>query len=308
MEGVLVANRAEMIRQEMEMIGDITLGPLQEASRTIMSYVPQILGALALLLIGWLVALLLRKVTGKALRAAGVDVIVQHTGILTTLERGGIRMRPSELLGWGIYWLILFSTLVATFNALGLEVASMLLHAIVLYIPRLLVALLLLGLGFFASRYIDTMVTAGATALDLPFPNVWGRAAQSLILFMAGIMVLSELGIATRVVTLSFMVLLAMGGLTAVLAFGLGGKEVAGQLTAGQCLRKLLAAGDVVQYGGYEGMVREIGYTHVSLVTEQGIVTIPNATFLNVTIIKRSPQPMGQVSANSLKAQHAVSS
>jgi small-conductance mechanosensitive channel len=86
----------------------------------------------------------------------------------------------------------------------------------------------------------------------------------------------------------------------------LGGKEVAGQLTAGQCLRKLLAAGDVVQYGGYEGMVREVGYTHVSLVTEQGIVTIPNATFLNATLVKRSPQPTVPASANALKAQQAV--
>lgn len=303
-----MANKAEIIRQEMEMIGDITLGPLQTASRTIMSYVPQILGALALLLIGWIVALLLRKVTGKALRAAGVDVIAQRAGITTILERGGIRKRPSELLGWGIYWLILFSTLVATFNALGLEIASMLLHAIVLYIPRLLVALLLLGLGFFASRYIDTMVTAGATALDLPFPDIWGRAAQSLILFMAGIMVLSELGIATRVVTLSFIVLLAVGGLSAVMAFGLGTKEVAGQLAAGQCLRKLLQPGDVVQYGGYEGTVREVGYTHVSLAIEQGIVTIPNAIFLNTTIIKRSPRPGGQASANASKAQQTVPS
>lgn len=303
-----MANKAEIIRQEMEAIGDITLGPLQTASRTIMSYAPQILGALALLLIGWLVALLLRKVTGKALRAAGVDVIAQRAGMTTVLERGGIRKRPSELLGWGVYWLILFSTLVATFNALGLEMASMLLHAIVLYIPRLLVALLLLGLGFFASRYVDTMVTAGATALNLPLPDVWGRAAQSLIVFMAGIMVLSELGIATRVVTLSFVVVLAVGGLAAVMAFGLGTKEVAGQLASGQCLRKLLEPGDVVQYGGYEGTVREVGYTHVSLVTEQGIVTIPNATFLNTTIIKRSPQPRGQASANASKAQQTVSS
>ena len=288
------------------MIGDITLAPLQQASQTIMSYLPHIVGALALLLVGWIVAMLLRKVTGKALRAAGVDVIAQRMGITTVLGRGGISKRPSELLGWGIYWLILFSTLVATFNALGLEMASLLLHAIALYIPRLLVALLLFGLGFVASRYIDTIVTAGATALHLPLPDAWGRAAQSLILFMASIMVLNELGITTRLVTLSFIVLLAVGGLTAVMAFGLGSKEVAGQLAAGQCLRKLLKPGDVVLSGGFEGTVQEIGYTHVSLVTEQGIVTIPNAIFLNATIIKRIAQPAIFASSNNSKAHHAV--
>jgi small-conductance mechanosensitive channel len=127
-----------------------------------------------------------------------------------------------------------------------------------------------------------------------------------LILFMAAIMVLNELGIATRLVTLSFIVLLAVGGLTAVMAFGLGGKEVAGQLAAGQCLRKLLQPGDVVQYGCYEGTVQEIGYTHVSLVTEQGSVTIPNAIFLNATIIKRGAQPAILASPNNAKVHHAV--
>lgn len=301
-----MTNQAELLKQEMAMIGDITLGPLQQASQTIMNYLPQLVGALALLLVGWIVAMLLRKVTGKALRAAGVDVIAQRMGITTVLARGGISKRPSELLGWGSYWLILFSTLVATFNALGLEMASLLLHAIALYIPRLLVALLLFGLGFVASRYIDTIVTAGATALNLPMPDIWGRAAQSLILFMASIMVLNELGIATRMVTLSFIVLLAVGGLTAVLAFGLGSKDVAGQLSAGQCLRNVLQPGDVVQYGCYEGTVQEIGYTHIGLVTEEGIVTIPNATFLNATIIKRVAQPAILASSNHTHVHHAV--
>lgn len=268
----------------------VTVEPLQYVYHVLVGYLPRLIGALTILLGGWLAAIVLRKLTAKALRAIGLDVISERAGVMAILQRGGVHRRPSELLGWGVYWLMLFSALVGMFNALGLEVASLLLQAVVLYIPNILIALLLLGLGFFVSRYIDTMTTAAAAALNLPFPNAWGRGAQTLILFIVAVMVLGELGIATQVVSLGFVVLLAVFGLAAVVAFGLGTREVAEQLAAGQCLRQLLEPGDDIQYDCYTGTVQGVGFTHVSLKTEQGLVTIPNAVFLRATIVKRPPR------------------
>ena len=274
-----------------QLLRTVTVDPLQHVWRTVVAYLPQLLGALALLLVGWLVAIVLRKVTGKMLRALGLDVLAERTGGTAILRRGGIQARPSELLGRGVYWLILFSALVATFNALGLEVASLLLRAIVLYIPNLLVALLLLGLGFFASRYVDTLVTATAAGFNLPFPDAWGRTAQVFILLLAGAMVLSELGIATALVSIGFIVLLSVAGSATVVAFGLGTRDIVTQLAAGQCLRHILHPNDSIQYSDYEGIIQEVGLTHVSLKTEQGIVTIPNTVLLHSTIVKQRSTP-----------------
>jgi hypothetical protein len=181
----------DLIKQEAGAIKAVTMGPLKQASAAISGYVPQMFAALVILVMGWVVAVVLRKVTSKGCRALGFDVIAERTGMSGLLQRGGIVSRPSELLGFGIYWLILFSALVAMFNTLGLNMASMLLHSIVTYIPHLLTSLLLLGLGFLASRYIDTLVKAAASAINLPLSHLWGRAAQSLILFMTGVLVLN---------------------------------------------------------------------------------------------------------------------
>ena len=295
-----MATKAELIKQEVETIKDVTMGPLQQASRAISSYFPQLIGALVILVIGWLVAVILQKVVGKALRALGFDLVSERMGMTDILQRSGLRKRPSELIGWLIYWLILFSTLVATFNALGLEMASVLLQSIVAYIPRLLIALFLLGLGFLASRYIDTLVTATATAFELPVPHVWGRAAQSVILFMTGVMVLGELGISTRIVSLSFLVLLAVAGIAAAVAFGLGTRSVVEQFAAGQSLRQWLHPGNVIQYDGQEGAIETIGPTHVTIRTHQGIVAIPNTVMLHATIVQpsqaASPPPAPETS------------
>jgi len=281
-----MATKTEILQQEVGKIKDVTVGPLKQASMALSSYMPQIIGALSILVVGWLVALLLRKVTGKGLRALGLDVVLERVGVLDILQRGGIHKRPSELIGWLIYWLILFSTLMATFNVLGLAMASVLLQSIVTYIPHLLIALFLLGLGFFASRYIDTMVTATAAAFDLPAPDAWGRAAQGLILFITVVIALGELGISTRIVNFTFLVLLAVAGIAAAIAFGLGTRRVIEPLAAGQSLRQWLHPGDVVRYDQHDGTIDMIGPTHVHIRTPQGIVAIPNAVMLDATIIK----------------------
>lgn len=301
----MLAAVAQM-KQEVGMIKDVTMGPLQQASRAISSYFPQVLGALGILVVGWLVAVLLRKITAKALRALGLDVIAERTGMTDVLQRGSIRKRPSELIGAGIYWLILFSALVAMFNTLGLNMASMLLQSIVTYIPHLLIALLLLSLGFFASRYIDTLVTAAATAFDLPAPHAWGRVAQSLILFMAGVVALGELDISTQIISLTFLVFLGVAGIAAAMAFGLGARRVVEQLAAGQGLRQLLQPGDVIQYDCHEGTLEAVGYTHISLRTDQGVVTIPNTVMLNATIIKRRSIAATPVATKAPKAQQPL--
>lgn len=281
-----MATKAELIQQEVGKITDITVGPLKQVSMAISNYLPQIIGALTILVAGCLVAVLLRKVTGKALRALGLDIVSERVGIMDILQRGGIPKRPSELIGWLIYWLILFSTLVATFNVLGLGMASVLLQAIVTYIPHLLTALLLLGLGFFASRRIDQMVTATASAVDLPAPDAWGRAAQGLILFITIVITLGELGISTRIINFSFLVLLAVAGIAAAIAFGLGTRRVVEFLAAGQSLRQWLQPGDVVRYDRYDGTIERVGSTHVHIRTQQGIVAVPNTVMLDATIVK----------------------
>jgi small-conductance mechanosensitive channel len=88
-------------------------------------------------------------------------------------------------------------------------------------------------------------------------------------------------------VSLSFLVLLGVAGIAAAVAFGLGTRNVVEQLAAGQGLRQFLQHGDVIQYDCYEGTIETVGYTHVSLRTDQGVVTIPNTVMLNAAIVKR---------------------
>jgi small-conductance mechanosensitive channel len=303
-----MATKTELIQQEMGKLKDVTMEPLKQASMAVSSYFPQIMGALTILITGWLVALLLRKMTGKALRALGLDIVLERIGITHILQRSSIHKRPSELMGWLLYWLILFSTLMATFNVLGLSVASVLLQSIVAYIPHLLTALLLLGLGFFASRYIDTMATATASAFDLPVPDAWGRAAQGLIVFITAVITMSELGISTRIVNFSFLVVLAVSGMAAAIAFGLGTRRIIEQFAAGQSLRQWLHPGDLINYDPYVGTIETIGHTHVTIQTSQGIVAIPTTVILSATVIKPIQDAPPPVTSSALVSHQNLTS
>ncbi|GIX47344.1 MAG: hypothetical protein KatS3mg131_1555 [Candidatus Tectimicrobiota bacterium] len=99
------------------------------------------------------------------------------------------------------------------------------------------------------------------------------------------------MGIATTIVSFGFIVFLGVAGSAAVVAFGLGTRDVAAQLAAGQCLRRLLRVGEVIQYGMYEGTVRELGLTHVVVESGDGLVIIPNTELLRATVVKRQAVP-----------------
>jgi hypothetical protein len=71
---------------------------------------------------------------------------------------------------------------------------------------------------------------------------------------------------------------------------------------AGQGLRQFLQHGDVIQYDCHEGTIEAVGYTHVSLRTDQGVVTIPNTVMLNATIVKRRSAAPPRVTTNTSKA------
>jgi small-conductance mechanosensitive channel len=130
--------------------------------------------------------------------------------------------------------------------------------------------------------------------------------AQSLILFMAGIMALGELDISTQIFSFSFLVLLGVAGIAAAVAFGLGTRSVVEQLAAGQGLRQCLQPGEVIQYDCHEGTIEAVGYTHINLRTDQGIVVIPNTVMLNATIIKRRSIAATPVTTHTSKAKQPV--
>ena len=214
----------------MENWNYVVLDPIRAMLASTAAYVPKLLGALFILILGWIFAKVVREISHRILQSIKFESIAQKAGISEVLGKGGIRMTASEMISRLVYWFIMIIILVMTLNALGLTVASQLLERITAYIPRVISALFVLIIGMFLSNVISGIVGTTALNTKIPKPEALQTLTRWAILVFTALTALGELGIGTLIVSATFNIFFGAICLALALAFGLGGKEVAGKI------------------------------------------------------------------------------
>jgi len=209
---------------------------LLEPARMILDQIGQfiinILLVLVILVIGWLIAKLLKSIATRVLRALKLDELSDRIELESLLAKGGIKYSLSELLGVVIYWLAILVTFMVAVNSVGLTVAADLLNRVVLYIPNIIAAIFILILGMFVATLLKNIIQTIATNAGLSEEKLLGKVVEVLVMVFVIIMALEQLNIGAKVLQLILSVVLGAFGLAIALAFGLGCKETAGKIVA----------------------------------------------------------------------------
>lgn len=187
---------------------------------------PKFLGALAILIIGYFVAKAIAAAVRKLLEAANLNQHVHGATGGSIIERAV--PNPTGLVSSIVYWLIfLFSVSIAV-SALGIPFLVDFLRAIYGYLPNVFAALLIFMVAGAVSAGVATLVAN--TMGDTPTGKVVGTAAPVLVMVIAVFMILNQLKIAPEIVTITYAAILGAVALGMALAFGLGGRDVAGKM------------------------------------------------------------------------------
>ena len=173
--------------------------------------------------IGWLVS----KASSWILRTAGFDRFSYRAGFTSLLEKGNVRKQPSELVGSIIYWIVILASLLAGLQALHVEAVERLTAGFLGYIPSLLVAVVILILGYLLMVFLGRTVLIAAVNARLKFARWLSVAVQVIIMLFTIAMAADELGIAGNVIVLAFSIVFGGAVLALALAFGLGAKDIA---------------------------------------------------------------------------------
>ncbi len=200
--------------------------PLEEMWIKFLAFVPNLLGALVILLVGAIIARIIRTIVERGLRLARFDTLTERAGINQALEQGQITTKPSGIVGKLFYWIVMLVTLLMAVNALGLTVATELLSKLLDFIPNLIAALFILALGFFFGGLIRSFVATLAGGVRAVNPQTVGKVAQAAVIIFVVDVSLKQLGIATAIIDHAIVVVLAALGLGLALAFGLGCKDI----------------------------------------------------------------------------------
>jgi hypothetical protein len=210
--------------------GDAVFLALSNALNAFLAAIPLVIGALLIIIIGWIIAGALARLTTEVLRRVGADrLYAEHAGRVYGERTRSIT--PSVVGGELVKWLVRLVFLVAAANVLGLTQVSELLNDVLLWIPNLIVAAIILLVAPLVARFVRGTIEVGAGEMGFSNAPLLGRIAEIAIVAFAVIIVINQLGIAANLVNTLFIGVVAALSLAFGLAFGLGGRDVAAQLT-----------------------------------------------------------------------------
>ncbi len=262
-----------------------------EAANQLFSLAPRVIAMVAVLVIGYVIAKLVARVTVLVSEKLGLQIAAERSGLAESMAHTNIGRNVPAIIGTIVFWLMMCVFIMAAFSTLnigGLEPVSEAMSRVVNYIPNLLAAAVVVVVGLLAASFVRGVVATSADRVGLPFAEHLANACYYVLAILTLTAVCSQLGL--RFELLQNLILIAAGGLAIGfgLAFGLGGRDVMAGILAGYYIRQRLHSGDHVLVGSMEGTVREVGPVATVIETEEdGLLnrrSIPNTKMLNEAV------------------------
>jgi len=267
---------------ETKKLGDAVASSSAAIMDAVVTYLPSILGAVLLLLAGWILARLLRAVTVRSVLL--LDTLLSRVTKTAGVER--LRMaRSSTVLGAVVFWVVLLFFVTAATHVLGLQSFTQWLARLLDYLPTLAAGLLIVIVGYVFSRFLADLVQATATRLAPPQRNALARVAQGMVLVTAILVGADQIGIQVTFIAIlvGAIVAAAVGGVT--IAVSLGARDYVSNLIGAHYMRQAFDVGQRVRVGGHEGRILEITVTSVVLETDEGRVAVPARVYHEQPIV-----------------------
>lgn len=194
------------------------------------AFIPKFFGAIVILIIGWLIAKIIRTVVEKLLKVVRFDKVTEKARVDQFLADGGIKSTAIQIIGGLFYWLILLIVILAAFDTMGMYGASELFNEIILFIPNIIVASFVLIVGFFVANILAQVAVSYLKNVKVYYADAIGKFIHyGFILFVISV-TLTQLNIGREIINTAFMLLLGAICLAFGLAFGLGARDHASKI------------------------------------------------------------------------------
>lgn len=211
--------------------GEVLTTSFQELGTGVIAFVPKLVVALVIFLIGWVIAAFLGRIVAQVLRIIPIDNALRSLGLEEAVSRAGFKLDAAAFIGGLVKWFFIVVFLVAAVDVLGLsQINNFLSDVVLVYLPNVIVAAFIIVIAAIIADVIKKIVIGSAKAAELPSANFLGALSKWSIWIFAILAALFQLGVAAPFVQTLFIGVVGMLALASGLAFGFGGKDLAGRL------------------------------------------------------------------------------
>lgn len=272
----------------MEGIYQTVVSALQKAIgenvQKVVEFLPNLISAVLILLIGWILAKVVEKIFARVLKTVKVDEVSEKRGIGKMLQDIGIERKPSDLGGRILFWILLFLFLIPALETLNLNYVSQIIGQFLAYVPNIVAAILIFIIGLTVAKILGGSVAASAKGAGLEYASAVGLFIKYFITLIVIILGLAQLGIQTNILTIIFAVLVVSCGLAIALSLGLGSRAVVSNILAGAFAREHFPVGKDVEIHGMKGKIIAVGTVTTRVQGEEQEITVPNTLLIENVI------------------------
>lgn len=208
----------------------VTLEALQVAWQGFLLFLPKLLGAVIVFLVGWFISIGIGKLITEILKKLKVDRIFERTDWKEALERAELKITVSEFIGSVFKWIFVIIFLLASVEILGMIQFAEFLKKIVWWLPNLVVAVAIFIVAVIVAEILEKIIKASVKKMEVSYVGFLGTLVKWAIYVFAGLAILLQLGVTPTIINALIFGLIGTTSLAMGLAFGLGGKEAAAKL------------------------------------------------------------------------------
>lgn len=260
----------------MKFWNEIVMPALESIVQDILGILPEVAGALTILIIGWIIAKVISRFVGKLLGRVGLDSIADKAGITEFLQKSGIKEGVGWVVSKLIFWALMLMFLLSAAEALSLAALADTLQSLVAYIPNLIVVVLVIVFGALLARVAGRLTQGAAASANIDFAPLLGTLVTNFIMLAVFVIAISQLEIQSRVLDYTFIAILAAFALAIALTLGMGSRDVAQGIIYGVYARKIFTIGRRVRVDDREGQLLSIGTVNSTIQTSEGLISVPN--------------------------------
>lgn len=254
---------------------NLTFDSLTAMGRDVASALPKIIGAIIILIVGWLVTKIVLFILGKILKLAKLDKLSDKINEMDLFGKGDFKINIIKVILGFVKWLLLLVFLIVAADILSWEIISTEIGNLLRYLPRLFSALALMMIGLYIGNFIKTTVKKLFDSLEFGGSNLVSNLLFYIIVIFISITALNQAGIDTTIITNNITLILGSFLLAFAIGLGLGSRDIITDLLRSFYTRRTYAVGDKVVIGKNEGTIEAIENNTVTLITSTGKFVIP---------------------------------
>jgi hypothetical protein len=205
----------------------VIIEPFQRLLDRVLGFLPDILGALVIFIVGILLAWALKAVSVRLFKTVNIDKYFDNTNVTDLLVKGGIRDKPSVLLGRMVQWFIVICFSIFSLYSLNVPAVEHLLQQLLFYLPNVFAGLIIVLLGYLAGNFFARATLIGAVNAGWRSSNLIAKSVRASIILFAVTMALEQVGIGRQTTAIAFAILFGGIVLAFAIAFGFGARGIA---------------------------------------------------------------------------------